>query len=140
MDTINLNNDPKIKSGFIIPEDYFEKLSQKLNPKLVPAPIKIISLFDRIKQNKKRIMSVAAIVLVSISAVFYQQYQTQSDKKYAAELENYITNHTNYSDDEIVNLLTVEEIAEIKIDSKLNSETIENQLLENQNFDQIITN
>ena len=140
MDTINLNNDPKIKSGFIIPEDYFETLSQKLNPKLVPAPIKIISLFDRIKQNKKRIMSVAAIVLVSISAVFYQQYQIQSNKKYTAELENYITNHTNYSDDEIVNLLTVEEIAEIKIDSKLNSETIENQLLENQNFDQIITN
>ncbi|MBC7493791.1 MAG: hypothetical protein H7221_02200, partial [Flavobacterium sp.] len=54
------------------------------------------------------------------------------------ELENYITNRLNYSDDEIVNLLTVDEIAAIKIESTLNAETIENQLLDNHNSDQII--
>ena len=140
MNNFNINNEPKITSGFTIPDHYFETLLQKLQPKLIIAPHKIISFSDRIKQNKKSIISIAAIFIVSISVVFYQQYQIQSDKKYTAELENYITNRLNYSDDEIVNLLTDDEIAAIKIESKLNTETIENQLLDNQNFEQIITN
>ena len=138
MNNFNINTEPKITPGFTIPDHYFETLSQKLKPKLVPAEFKIISLSERIKQNKKRIISIAAILIISISVVFYQQYQIQSDKKYTAELENYITNRLNYSDDEIVNLLTVDEIAAIKIESTLNAETIENQLLDNHNSDQII--
>ena len=138
MNNFNINSEPKITSGFTIPDHYFETLSQKLQPKLTAAPHKIISLSERIKQNKKRIISIAAILIISISVVFYQQYQIQNDKKYTAELENYITNRLNYSDDEIVNLLTVDEIAAIKIESTLNAETIENQLLDNHNSDQII--
>ena len=140
MNNFNLHNEPKIKSGFIIPDNYFENLSNNLQSKLVEAPIKVISLTDRIAKNKTWIASTAAVLLISISALFYSNNQSNNNQKYAAELENYITNHPAYSDDDIVNLLNTNEIKEIQFDSKLNTETIENQLLENTDFEQIITN
>lgn len=140
MNNFNLHNEPKINPGFIIPANYFENLSRNLQPKLVVAPIKVISLTDRIAKNKSWIMTAAALLLISISSLLYSNNQSNNNQKYTAELENYITNHPTYSDDDIVNLLNTNEIKEIQFDSKLNTETIENQLLENTDFEQIITN
>ena len=140
MKTFKLENEPKIETGFKTPEHYFENFSTLLQPKLVAAPVRVVSLTDRIKQHKNWIISAAAILLVSISTVFYTNYQSNNNQKYTAELENYITNHPAYSDDEIVNLLNTNTIKEIQFDSKINNETIENQLLESTDFEQILTN
>lgn len=140
MNNFKLDTEQKITKGFIIPNDYFEKFSDRLQPKLVTAPIKIISFNDFIKQNKNWIVSTAALLIISISSVLYLNFQSKSNQKYTAELENYITNHPNYSDDEIVDLLDSDQIKSIEFDSKLNNETIENQLIENGNLEEIITN
>ena len=140
MNDFKLDIEPKISTGFTIPDNYFESLATKIQPKLVGSPPKVISLRSYILKNKSWIASAAAIVLLSISSIVYINFQNQNNQKYTAELENYITNHPNYSDDEIVNLLEITEIDNIKFNSKLSSKTLENQLLNNVDFDEIITN
>lgn len=135
-----LDTEPKINSGFIIPDNYFESLTTKLQPKLVDNSSKVISLRSYILKNKSWFTSAAAIVLISISSIVYVYFQNQNNQKYTAELESYITNHNSYSDDEIVNLLEITEIESIKFNSKLNSKTLENQLLNNVDLEEIITN
>ena len=90
--------------------------------------------------NKTWFTSVAAALVISISLLLYVNYQNQNQHQYTAELENYITNHPNYSDDEIVNLLETDQIANIKFNSELNKTAIENQLIDNIDIEEIITN
>ena len=140
MKHLKLDAEPKINSGFIIPANYFETFSQKLQPKLLAKPTKIILISAWIKQNKSWIISSAAILFLSTSTLLYTNFKQNNSTKYAAEIENYITKDPTYSDDDIVNLLNSEEIKAIQLDSKLNNETIENHLIENPDLEQIITN
>lgn len=140
MNHFKLNTAHKEASGFIVPDNYFETLSDRLLPKLYTKSVPLLSLSNHIKQNKNWLTSVAAILLVSFSVLLYSNFQSQKNQKYTAELENYLTDHPNYSDDDIVNLLNTEEITALKIESTLNNETIENQLIDNGDLEEIITN
>ena len=140
MNNFKLDTHPKITSGFIIPENYFETLEANIQNKLATDAPKVISLKSRILNNKTWFTSVAAALVISISLLLYVNYQNQNQHQYTAELENYITNHPNYSDDEIVNLLETDQIANIKFNLELNKTAIENQLLDNIDIEEIITN
>ncbi len=140
MKNLNLDNQPKITSGFKTPEDYFESFSEKMFLKLNFEKPKVISLTYRIKQNKKWLFAIASVVLITISILFYTIEQNNIEQKYTAEVENYLTNHPTFSDDELVDLLDNEDISKIKIDSKLQNDAIEQSLIENADIEQIITN
>ena len=49
MKTFKLDNEPKIKTGFTVPENYFEDFSAKMILKLPENEPKIISIFERKK-------------------------------------------------------------------------------------------
>ena len=140
MNDFKLDTHPKITSEFIIPDNYFETLQANIQSKLAADTAKIISLKSRLLNNKTWFISAAAAVVISISSLLYVNYQNQNHQNYTAELENYITNHPNYSDDEIVNLLETDQIANIKFNSELNKTVIENQLIDNIDIEEIITN
>lgn len=140
MNDFKLDIEPKINTGFTIPDNYFETLQANIQSKLAADTAKIISLKSRLLNNKTWFISAAAAVVISISSLLYVNYQNQNHQNYTAELENYITNHPNYSDDEIVNLLETDQIANIKFNSELNKTVIENQLIDNIDIEEIITN
>lgn len=140
MKNYNLDDQPKITSGFKTPDDYFESFSEKLFLKLNFEQPKVISLTDRINQNKKWFFAVASVVLVVVSILFYTNEKSKMEQKYTAEVESYLTNHSSFSDDELVNLLDKEDISKIKIDSKLKNDAIEELLIDNADLEQIITN
>jgi uncharacterized radical SAM superfamily protein len=56
------------------------------------------------------------------------------------EIENYLTQHSTLSDDDIVNLLDTEDIENIKIDNKIENEALEEVLLNNSQIEDYITN
>ncbi len=140
MKNFNLDKEPKITSGFKTPEDYFESFSEKMFLKLNFEQPKVISLTDRINQNKKWFFAIAAVFLVTVSILFYTNEKDKMEQKYTAEVENYLTNHSCISDDELVDLLDKEDISKINIDSKLKNDAIEELLIDNADLEQIITN
>ena len=140
MKKFNLDSESKITSGFKTPDNYFDSFSEKMFLKLNVEQPKVISLKDRIDNNKKWFFAIASVILVTLSIVFYTNEKNKMEQKYTAEIENYLTNHSSFTDDELVNLLDKEDISKIKIDSKLKNDAIEELLIDNTDLEQIITN
>ena len=111
MKEFDLENNQKIESGFNIPDQYFESLEFKIMDQLTKNPVKVISLFET---RKFWIGSVAAILLIAITAIFYFNNSETSN----TNTEEYLTYQTNLSTEDIVEHLTDDDI--LKIEASLN--------------------
>lgn len=137
MKEFRLDNEPKIASGFKVPNGYFESFSENLSKQLPEKEIEVISLFNR---KKIWYFAAAAIVTVLLSIPVYNYYNQKTQEIDSATLENYIIYHSTVSEDEIVNLLDEEDLKEIKIELNIDDATIENVLYTNSNLEQYILN
>ena len=111
MKEFDLENNQKIESGFKIPDQYFESLEFKIMDQITNNPVKAISLFET---RKFWIGSVAAILLIAITALFYFNNSEISN----TNTEEYLTYQTNLSTEDIVEHLTDDDI--LKIEASLN--------------------
>ncbi len=137
MKPFNLENEPKIKSGFEMPNNYFETFSERLMTKLPIEDVKVISIFQK---RKKWLFAVAAILILSLSiSVFYQLFNNKLVLD-DTTLENYITNQSTISENDIVDLLSENDLKELNIDLKLDEKLIENELLYNDLSEQELLN
>lgn len=136
MKDFKLDNEPKIATGFQIPENYFEQFSEKVMNKLPNQEPKIISLWDR---NKKWIYGAAAVVVLSLSIPIANQLQNNSDES-TNEIENYLAYHASISNDDLVELLEEEDIAKIEVSNSIDNETMEEVLHETTEIEDYIIN
>lgn len=140
MNNFKLDNEPKIKSGFQIPENYFDTLSEKVMNQLPKEEPKVVSLWDR---NKRWIYSSAAILVLSLTIPLANQFQSTSSEVATTEtneIENYLAYHASLSDEEIIKLLDKEDIAEIEVTNSLDEEALKQALHEDSNTEYYITN
>lgn len=140
MNDFKLDNEPKIKSGFQIPENYFDTLSEKVMNQLPKEEPKVVSLWDR---NKRWIYSAAAILVLSLTIPLANQFQSTSSEVATTEtneIENYLAYHASLSDEEIIKLLDKEDIAEIEVTNSLDEEALKQALHEDSNTEYYITN
>jgi len=138
MNDFRLDSEPKINSGFQIPENYFETFSEKVMLQLPEQEPKVISIFQR-KRRRTLIMAVAAVLVIALSVPIYNNLSTDSTEIDAATLENYITDQSTINQYDLISVLEAEDIENIKIDSNLEDQTIEDILATNGNIEQIIT-
>jgi hypothetical protein len=136
MKDFKLDNEPKIATGFQIPENYFEQFSEKVMNKLPNQEPKIISLWDR---NKKWIYGAAAVVVLSLSIPIANQLQNNSDES-TNEIENYLAYHASISNEDLVELLEEEDIAKIEVSNSIDNETMEEVLHETTEIEDYIIN
>lgn len=136
MKDFKLDNESKIKTGFKIPENYFEQFSENVMTKLPNQELKVISLWDR---NKKWIYGAAAIIVLSLAIPLANQLQNNSQEE-TLEIENYLAYHTSLTNDDIIELLDEEDIAKIEINNTIDKQTIEEELTENLDIENYITN
>jgi hypothetical protein len=136
MRDFKLDNEPKIATGFQIPENYFEQFSEKVMNKLPNQEPKVISLWDR---NKKWIYGAAAVVVLSLSIPIANQLQNNSDES-TNEIENYLAYHASISNDDLVELLEEEDIAKIEVSNSIDNETMEEVLHETTEIEDYIIN
>jgi hypothetical protein len=132
-----LENEKKITSGFIVPEDYFENFSADLMQKLPAKEIKTISFNAR---NKKWIYSAAAILVLALSLPIVFQMEKEEELLSDTEIENYLTQQNVISEDEIINCLEKEDLVNLKINSTVTEEALEEELINNNELEQYITN
>lgn len=129
MKDFNLDTQPKIKSGFQVPENYFEQFEAKIMEQLPQKETKVISLF-----HKKQIWisSIAAVLLVMIAIPVYQSMSKNTTIE-ATTLENYLV--SEYSTYDIIDKLSTEDINALENDLTLNNDAVESYLLDTQNID-----
>jgi len=137
MKTFKLDNEPKIETGFTVPENYFEDFSAKMMQRLPENEPKIISLFAR---KKTWMYAAAAIMLLALSLPIYNNYFSRSSEIDETTLENYITYHSTLSDTDLVNLLDEQDIQKMSVDLNIEDITIENELSQNKNLEQYLLN
>lgn len=136
MKDFKLDNESKIKTGFKIPGNYFEQFSENVMTKLPNQELKVISLWDR---NKKWIYGAAAVIVLSLAIPLANQLQNNSQEE-TLEIENYLAYHTTLTNDDIIELLDEEDIAKIEINNTIDKQTIEEELTENLDIENYITN
>jgi hypothetical protein len=137
MKDFNLETDKKITSGFKVPENFFDSFSENLTQQLPANRVKVISFHAR---NKKWIYAAAAIVVLSLSLPIVYHMENNEEQLSASEIENYLTQQSSISEDEIVNLLEQEDIDKLKVNSTIPKEAIEEELTNNTDLEKYITN
>ena len=140
MNDFKLDNEPKIKSGFQIPDNYFDTFSEKVMNQLPKEEPKVVSLWDK---NKRWIYSAAAVLVLSLTIPLANQFQSTSTEVATTEtneIENYLAYHASLSDEEIIKLLDKEDIAEIEVTNSLDEEALKQALNEDSNIEYYITN
>lgn len=136
MKSFNLENHPKIKPGFVMPENYFEQFSEKLSATISAEEKPVISIFAN---NKKWFLAVAAVLVLGIMIPFLNKSDSGNNNLDSASLENYLAYQTTISPDELVSAMSSEDFEAIETDLNLDDVTIENTLAESNYLENYIT-
>ncbi len=137
MKEFKLDKEPQITSGFTIPDNYFDNFSEKVMLKLSKNEPKVVSIWSK---NIKWIYAIAAILVISLSILFTNFYQVNSNKASNAAIENYLSYNSTITDDDIVELLDYEDLTKLNILTNIEDKEVEDLLTENINIEQYITN
>ena len=137
MKTFKLENEPKIKSGFKTPENYFETFSARVMQQLPKEKPKIISIYSK---RKPWIYAAAAVLILGLTIPAYNYFYSRSSEIDDTTLENYIAYQSSVSNSDLVNLLDKEDIQKMSIDLNIEDKTIENELTENKNLEYYLLN
>ncbi len=135
MNKFKLDKEPKIDSGFKIPENYFETFSKKIQIQLQEKETKVVPL---ISKRKKWIMAVAAILILALMIPVYNKIEASKIELDETTLEDYITDQTSINQYDLVSLLEEEDIQNIKVELPIENETIEELLYSNSNIEHYI--
>lgn len=137
MKPFKLENEPKIKPGFSVPENYFEDFSSKMMKQLPAKEVKVISIFER---RKIWLYAVASVIILGLTIPVYNHFNNNSIEIDDETIENYLTYQSTVSDTDLVNLLDEKDIQKMSIELNIEDKTIENELSENSNLEQYILN
>jgi hypothetical protein len=107
MKQFDLNNDPKIDSGFRFPENYFEQFEAKIMSQLPEREVKVISLF---KTRKFWFSSVAAVFVIGLFTTLYLNSATNEN----INTEDYLAYDTTITNEDIIENLSNDDITAIE--------------------------
>ena len=138
MKQFDLENNKEIKSGFKVPENYFEQFEAKMMAQIpVEKETKVVSLFYR---KQVWISAIAAVFLIAIAIPVYFNMAKESSLD-ASTIENYLVQQQNVGITELSKHLTDEDIVALEQNlsiSETNSDEVEAYLSETENLDYYI--
>ena len=138
MKQFDLENNKEIKSGFKVPENYFEQFEAKMMAQIpVEKETKVVSLFYR---KQVWISSIAAVLLLAIAIPVYFNMAKENNLD-AGTIEVYLSQQQGIGITELSKHLTDEDIAELENNLSLNeanSDAVEDYLSESENLDYYI--
>jgi hypothetical protein len=117
MKPFDLENKNEIKSGFKVPENYFEQFEAKMMAQIpVEKETKVVSLFYR---KQVWISAIAAVFLLAITIPVYFSMANESNLD-ASTIENYLAQQQNVSITELSKHLTDDDIIALEKNLSLN--------------------
>jgi len=138
MKPFDLENKNEIKSGFKVPENYFEQFEAKMMAQIQPeSETKIVSIFYR---KQVWMSAIAAIVLLAIAIPVYFNMANNNNLD-ATTIEMYLLQQQGIGITELSKHLTDEDIVALEQNlsiSETNSDEVEAYLSETENLDYYI--
>ena len=138
MKPFDLENKNEIKSGFKVPENYFEQFEAKMMAQIpVEKETKVVSLFYR---KQVWISSIAAVLLLAIAIPVYFNMASENNLD-ASTIENYLAQQQNVGITELSKHLTDDDIIALEKNLSLNEsnpDAVEDYLSESENLDYYI--
>ena len=138
MKQFDLENNKEMKSGFKVPENYFEQFEAKMMEQISKEKeTKVVSLFYR---KQVWISSIAAVLLLAIAIPVYFN-MAKENNLYAGTIEVYLSQQQGIGITELSKHLTDEDIAELENNlsiNEANSDAVEDYLSESENLDYYI--
>lgn len=135
MKTFKLENEPKIQTGFKIPENYFDDLSIKIMEQLPASEPKVISIF---KKRKSLILMAAAILILALMIPILNNLSTTKKELDSTTLENYITYQSNVNQYDLISVLETEDITNMNTSIVLEDQAVEDVLSTDSNLENLI--
>lgn len=136
MKTFNLENEPKIKTGFKTPENYFDTFSTKVLQQInEEKEVKVIPLYKR-----KKVLSIvaAAVVFAALLIPVTNHYNTSKDLD-EDTLETYLSYQSNLNQYDLIRELDTKDIDKLGKNVALEQETLEDILATNPNIENLIS-
>lgn len=138
MKPFDLENKNEIKSGFKVPDNYFEQFEAKMMAQIpVEKETKVVSLFYK---KQVWISAIAAVFLIAIAIPVYFNMAKESSLD-ASTIENYLAQQQNVGITELSKHLTDEDITALEKNLSLNEsnpDAVEDYLSESENLDYYI--
>lgn len=138
MKPFDLENKNEIKSGFKVPDNYFEQFEAKMMAQIpVENETKVVSLFYR---KQVWISAIAAVFLLAIAIPVYFNMASESNLD-ASTIENYLAQQQNVGITELSKHLTDDDIIALEKNLSLNEsnpDAVEDYLSESENLDYYI--
>ena len=138
MKPFDLENKNEIKSGFKVPDNYFEQFEAKMMAQIpVEKETKVVSLFYR---KQVWISAIAAVFLLAIAIPVYFNMAKENNLD-ASTIENYLAQQQNVGITELSKHLTDEDITALEKNLSLNEsnpDAVEDYLSESENLDYYI--
>ena len=130
MKNFDLENNDKIRSGFTVPEHYFEQFEAKMMQqisiqKTTVKEVKVVSLFYR---KQVWMSSIAALILLAIAIPVYFNMAKENNIE-SHSIENYLADQQHVNENEIIEHLSEEDIN--ALENSLSASTNENDAIEN---------
>ena len=107
MKQFDLDNDPKIDSGFRIPENYFEQFEIKMMNQLSQKEVKVISIFET---RKFWFSAIAAVFVIGFFTTMY----LNNTKTENISNEDYLACATTISTEDIIENLSDDDITAVE--------------------------
>ena len=138
MKRFDLEHNKEIKSGFKVPENYFEQFEAKMMAQIpVEKETKVVSLFYR---KQVWISAIAAVFLLAIAIPVYFNMASESNLD-ASTIENYLAQQQNVGITELSKHLTDDDIIALEKNLSLNEsnpDAVEDYLSESENLEYYI--
>ena len=138
MKPFDLENKNEIKSGFKVPENYFEQFEAKMMAQIpVEKETKVVSLFYR---KQVWISAIAAVFLIAIAIPVYFNMASENNLD-ASTIENYLVQQQNVGITELSKHLTDDDIIALEKNLSLNEsnpDAVEDYLSESENLEYYI--
>ncbi|MCC9016397.1 hypothetical protein [Flavobacterium lipolyticum] len=136
MKTFKLENEPKIKTGFKTPENYFDAFSTKVLQQInEEKEVKVIPLY---KRKKALSIAAAAVVFAALLIPVTNHYNTSKDLD-EDTLETYLSYQSNLNQYDLIRELDTKDIDKLGKNVALEQETLEDILATNPNIENLIS-
>lgn len=139
MKTFKLDEQPKIKPGFTVPEGYFDAFQHQVMARIEREhTTKVIPLYRR----RVWISAAAAIAVMALAIPFANSYRQQPESPDAVALENYLHKEAGLSQYDLIGLLDQEDIRALEADaaSSMEDKAMEEALSANGNLENYLVN
>ena len=136
MKAFKLENEPKIKTGFKTPEQYFDDFSAKVLQQINEKEVKVIPIY---KRKKVLTMLAAAVVVIALMIPVVNNYRATSKDLDETTLETYLAYQSNLNQYDLIRELDANDIQKLNKNVALEDETIEDILSSSSNIENLIS-